>query len=207
MPELVIPGPVIPGPVIGDIWAEMVEGHDRFAADFCDGTVPAHRPRAAVLACSDARVPPTVLFGQPPGSLFVVRLAGNIASAGAIASLTFATEHLGTRQVVVLGHSGCGAVAAAFAGVQDPELAPILSPLRELIDGCDHCGDAEAVVRANVARSMQLLTAHTGSLGQGIRSGRITLHGAVHDLSSGGLDEIEISPPAELTSTPDHLNP
>ena len=61
------------------VWDDMVERHAQVALGAPDGPLP-HRPRAAVLACSDARVPPSLLFGQDPGSLFVVRLAGNSAT-------------------------------------------------------------------------------------------------------------------------------
>jgi carbonic anhydrase len=74
------------------------------------------RPFAAVLGCSDSRVPIEVVFSQGPGQLFVVRVAGNVVAATQLGSLEFAVRNLGVRLVMVLGHSGCGAVEATLEG-------------------------------------------------------------------------------------------
>src|SRR6266404_3161120 len=74
-----------------------------------------NRPFAAILGCSDSRVPPELLFDQGFGDLFVMRLAGNIISSGVAGSIQYAYQHLGTSLLVVLGHEGCGAVKAALA--------------------------------------------------------------------------------------------
>ena len=72
-------------------------------------------PFAVVLGCSDSRVPPETVFDQGPGTLFVVRVAGNIAAPSQVGSVEFAAEHFRTRLVVVLGHTRCGAVQSTFA--------------------------------------------------------------------------------------------
>jgi|GEM_PF-2136354 len=78
------------------------------------GEIPQQRPKAAVLACSDARVPVLELFQQTPNELFEIQLEGNVASAECLGSLSYAVEHLPTVEgIVVLGHTGCGAVTAA----------------------------------------------------------------------------------------------
>ncbi len=174
-------------------WDEMVARHGRLA-----GTHPPenaeHRPEVAILACSDARVPPSLIFGQAPGTLFVVRLAGNSATAGAIASLTYAVEHLGTPLVVVLGHTGCGAVAAAQSrGSGDTAvLSPILTPIDEMLAACDACDDPDAAVAANVRQNLTRLLRDRGPLGHAIRAGRAELRGAVHDLATGRLLDVEL---------------
>ena len=80
-----------------------------------DGAAPSQRPFAAVLGCSDARVPIELIFSEGPNDLFVVRVAGNGLGSEVLGSLKYAAEHLGgsLKLVVVLGHSGCGAVSAA----------------------------------------------------------------------------------------------
>src|SRR5215208_4386499 len=80
-----------------------------------DRAVPRQRPFAAILGCSDARVPIEMIFGEGPNDLFVVRVAGNGLGGEVLGSLKYAVEHLGgsLKLIVVLGHSGCGALAAA----------------------------------------------------------------------------------------------
>lgn len=77
-------------------------------------------PKAIVLACSDSRVPVELIFDQGLGELFVIRVAGNIASPSQVGSVEFAAEHFGSRLVVVLGHSQCGAVSATLAAMMHP---------------------------------------------------------------------------------------
>ena len=86
------------------------EGHTRFVDLFAGP-----QPFAAVLGCSDSRVPVEMIFDQGPGQLFVVRVAGNVAGPTQLGSLEFSVEALGVRLLLVLGHTGCGAVAAACA--------------------------------------------------------------------------------------------
>lgn len=174
----------------GDVWSQLVHSHDRFAEAHCDGAVAPHRPAAAVLACSDARVPPTLLFGRSPGELFVVRLAGNVASPEAIASLTFATEYLGTGQVVVLGHTSCGAIEAALAGTDDPALQPLLASLAIGDGSAERPRSPDDAARAHVANTLTLLATHSGPLGRSIRAGKVALRGVVHDLRTGHLDDV-----------------
>ena len=104
-----------------------------------DTGTPAQRPYAAVLGCSDARVPVELIFNEGPNDLFVVRVAGNGLGNEVIGSLNYAIEHLGgsLKLVVVLGHSGCGAVTAAVDVFLDPKgYLPIASrhPLRGIVD-------------------------------------------------------------------------
>lgn len=184
------------------IWSTMVRRH-RALAEVTPFVLGTHEPSVAVLACSDARVPPSLLFGQEPGSLFVVRLAGNSATRGAIASLTYATEALGVELVVVLGHTGCGAVTAALEQADTPgdaTLSPVLDPIVEMLDAFGVGGDVDAAVRANVTCNVERLIRDLGPLGDAIRRGRVTVRGAVHDLATGTLHPTPI--PELIRSTP-----
>lgn len=78
------------------------------------------RPFAIVLGCSDSRVPVEIVFDQGPGDLFVIRVAGNIVAPSQLGSVEFAAERFGTRLVVILGHTGCGAVQATLEELQRP---------------------------------------------------------------------------------------
>jgi len=177
-------------------WERLVAAH---RAPEGDGE-PEHQPDAAILACSDARVPPSVIFDQPAGSLFVVRHAGNTARPGSVASLDYAVDHLGVRLVIVLGHTDCGAVTAALgATAPDPVLDPILAPIRPALGGIDRHDDhaVDLAVRANVRNTMHTLTNHPGPTGRAIRRGDVELQGAVHDLGSGALHLLETPDPPD----------
>lgn len=181
-------------------WARMVARHGEFARTNPHELAgpPPHRPEVAILACSDARVPPSLLFGQEAGSSFVVRVAGNSATPDVVASLTYAVEVLGVDLVVVLGHTGCGAVTAALSPSSDPTFNPILTPIDEMLVSCDTCGDVDAAVAANVRHNVARLERDRGPLGAAISSGRVTVRGAVHDLTTGRLIEFD---PATAAST------
>ena len=104
-----------------------------------DAGTPAQRPYAAVLGCSDARVPIELIFNEGPNDLFVVRVAGNGLGAEVLGSLSYAVDHLGgsLKLVVVLGHSGCGAVSSAVDVFLNPEAYLSLASrhaLRNILD-------------------------------------------------------------------------
>src|SRR5215510_2515641 len=104
-----------------------------------NANVPLQRPFAAVLGCSDARVPIELIFNEGPNDLFVIRVAGNGLGTDVLGSLKFAVEHLGgsLKLIVVLGHSGCGAVSAAVDVFLSPGdyLRLVTRPsLREILD-------------------------------------------------------------------------
>jgi carbonic anhydrase len=104
-----------------------------------DGGVPAQRPYAAVLGCSDARVPIELIFNEGPNDLFVVRVAGNGLGSDVLGSLKYAVDHLGgsLKLIVVLGHSGCGAVSAAVDVFLEPRAYLSLAEkhsLRNILD-------------------------------------------------------------------------
>src|SRR5215217_792138 len=101
----------------------IMEGNNRYVAgnlankDFSVGRAArasAQYPIATVLSCADSRVSPELAFDQGPGELFVVRLAGNFVTNDGLASLEYGVQFLGVPLLMVLGHSGCGAVAAAI---------------------------------------------------------------------------------------------
>ncbi len=105
-----------------------------------EGTAPRQQPFAVVLGCSDARVPIELIFNQACNSLFVVRVAGNVLGNECLGSIDYAVQHLGAnlKLLVVLGHSGCGAVSAAVDTFLDPAryLAVANSQaLRSIVDG------------------------------------------------------------------------
>ena len=181
-----------------DTWDRLFASHE--AASKGAGDLR-HQPTAAILACSDARVPPSVVFDQPAGSLFVIRLAGNTASPAASASLNYAVETLGVDTIIVMGHTHCGAVEAAVAGTCGGHLEPIVGPICELAAAHPDAPPDEIAVH-NVARTVRDLRADAGPIGNAYDSGQLTILGAIHDLDTGCLEPVPV--PDEQSVRPVH---
>ncbi len=116
-------------------------------------------PVAVVIGCSDSRVPVETIFDQGLGDLFVIRVAGNILNPPLLGSVEYAVEHLGTRLVIMLGHSQCGAVKATIGEMRratpdlSPNLGAVVDPIRRIIEPVVAAGPADdraAVLRAAV---------------------------------------------------------
>jgi carbonic anhydrase len=156
------------------------------------------RPFAAVLGCADSRVPVEVVFGQGPGQLFVVRVAGNIAASSQLGSLEFAVAVLGVRLVVVLGHTRCGLVDAALHPPETP-LPAHLSTLARRVAGAlgDDHGDGDAAtrldraVRANVRLTHREILEGSAVIGGRAATGGVRVVGAVYDLASGAVEWLD----------------
>ena len=145
----------------------LVAGNARYVGDATEGSgrnqvrraqlVQGQEPWAVILSCTDSRVAPEILFDTGLGDLFVVRVAGNIANTSSIASVEFAVANLGTPLVVVLGHQGCGAVAAALAGGEHSDhLSHLLSHI-EPAKGNNPNASLETVVQRNTEHSAECL--------------------------------------------------
>jgi carbonic anhydrase len=141
------------------------------------------RPFAAVLSCSDSRVDPGWLFDCAAGELYQVRSAGNTAFDQAIGSLDYAVGGLGVSLVLVLGHSGCGAVQAA---ISDAPLTPLLEDLVQPIRAQLRSGDdlTQAVER-NARNVAAQLTAGSALLQDAVAAGRLRVRSAYCDIGSG----------------------
>lgn len=155
----------------------------------------AQRPFAIVLGCSDSRTPVEIVLDQGFGDLFVVRVAGNIVAPSIVGSIEFAASQFGTRLVVVMGHTGCGAVAATLHALATG-LGPESKNLRAIIDRITpHVADiaqrgtgADAVrnaIRANVRASVNHLRHGSQLLEELVLKRRLAVVGAEYDLETG----------------------
>lgn len=134
-----------------------------------DQLVDGQNPFAIILGCSDSRAPAEIIFDQGLGELFVIRVAGNIVSPSQIGSIEFAAERFGTRLVVVLGHSRCGAVTATLEELRQPteqrspNLHAIVDRIRpsvETLFETDLKNDPDALLRHAVRANVRLSVAH-----------------------------------------------
>ena len=146
-------------------------------------------PLAAVLSCSDSRVPTELVFDQGFGDLFVVRVAGNILGEGETGSLEYAVSYLGTPLVVVLGHTRCGAVGAAIRGIsEDGALGRLLERIRPAAQSVADLPDDQkeaAAIKKNVELSVSQLTSQSPPLAEAVRQGRVKIIGAVYQIEDG----------------------
>jgi carbonic anhydrase len=148
-------------------------------------------PFASILSCADSRVPPEIVFDEGLGDLFVTRLAGNIADDGVIGSLEYASEHLHVPLIVVLGHTNCGAIAAAAAGGEAHDhVRTLVEALKPAIDKARTMpGDLQAnAVRVNVEMTVARLRASEPTLSKLVREGKLRVVGAIYDLKTGRVD-------------------
>lgn len=166
---------------------------EQVSADDLDENLQAgQKPFAVIVACADSRTPPTILFNQGLGRLFIVRVAGNTLDRRGVASVVYAVKHLKTPIVVVLGHTGCGAVAAAEAivdgAVMDPALEDMITPILPAVLTARHKGAANpavAAVEENACRVASRLRTLENALDEPLASGRLKIVAAVKDLRSG----------------------
>jgi len=147
-------------------------------------------PHAEILSCSDSRVPPEIVFDQGLGDLFIVRVAGNVASDTEIGSLEYGAEHLQVPLIVVLGHENCGAVTAAVQG-GPPEghigsLVDLIKPAVEKTRGMS--GDPVSnAVRMNVELVVKQLRTSTPILSELVAHGKLRIVGAVYSIETGAV--------------------
>lgn len=166
-------------------------GHDQREA-----LVAGQSPYAIVLGCSDSRVPVETIFDEGVGQLFVVRVAGNVAGPIQIGSIEYAVDVLGTQLVVVLGHTGCGAVQATLdemkrpSGALTPGIDAIVSEISTALSAPDKAGagdppEIDEAVRLNVVHSAHQLSEQSELMRRRQENGNLQIVNAVYSLKSG----------------------
>jgi carbonic anhydrase len=193
--------------------ALLQEGNRRFVSDIGNrdpaDTGRARRlelaksqePFAAILGCSDSRVPVEIVFDQGLGDLFVIRVAGNIVAPSLIGSVEFAAEQFGTRLVVVLGHTKCGAIEATLQQLQRPaakqshnlhSIVDLIRPSVESLLMTELRHDLPALgreaVRANIRASVRHLRHGSDIIEQLIQNAGLLVVGAEYSLETGVVD-------------------
>ncbi|MDX2165817.1 MAG: carbonic anhydrase [Deltaproteobacteria bacterium] len=145
---------------------------------------PKQEPFAAVLACADSRVPVEVVYDQGFGDLFVVRVAGNIATAVEIASLEYSVAVLGAEVIKVVGHSNCGAVKAALAGDKVP--GQISTLYQHIVPALQRGSmSLDEAIAANVRYQVRKLREASPLLAKVVGEGKLVIEGGVFDFASG----------------------
>jgi carbonic anhydrase len=147
-------------------------------------TAEKQEPFAAVLSCADSRVPVELAFDQSIGHVFVVRVAGNIASAEIIASLEYGAAVLGTRAIMVMGHGDCGAVKAAIDAKPVPgQISTLYRYIRPAVARAG--GDLTEAVKANAQIQAALLRDSSPVIAQMVKQSELAVVASYYDLASG----------------------
>ena len=177
-----------------------VRSHESLASEARRAEVASgQEPFAIILGCSDSRVPAEIVFDQGLGDLFVIRVAGNIVAPSQIGSVEFAAERYGTRLVVVLGHSQCGAVLATIEELKQPttnqsrNLRSIVDRVRPSVEpllDAQRLSDPDALVRDAVRANVPVSQLRHGSelLEQLIEHDGLVVVGAEYSLETGIVD-------------------
>lgn len=194
-----------------DALQRLIEGNRHFVAEIRSHkslsesrrreVAEAQEPFAIILGCSDSRVPAEIVFDQGLGDLFVIRVAGNIVAPSQVGSVEFCAARFGTRLVVVLGHSQCGAVQATLEELRRPSseqsrnMAAIVDRIRPSVQGLLETPVAENedsllhhAVRSNVRVSVNQLRHGSALLEQLIARDGLLVVGAEYSLDTGVVD-------------------
>ncbi len=205
MPRTFAPDAVPPD----DALQRLREGNRRFVrgegsalGKWRPGLVDGQWPFAVVLGCADSRAPAEYVFDQGLGDLFVIRVAGNIVAPSLVGSVEFAAAQFGTRLVVVMGHTHCGAVRATVRSLTHQD-GPDSRNLRSIIDRIaphveelcrepmDEDARMAAAVQVNAEASAAELARSSELLRELVREGRVKIVPAVFDLATGNVDFTE----------------
>jgi len=181
-----------------------------------DGLLARQEPVAVILGCSDSRVPVEMVFDQGLGDLFVIRVAGHVVAPSQVGSVEFAAEYLGTRLVVVLGHTRCGAIEAALEAVEraavDPpgSLGSIVDRVRPSVEEALSNGPEDSreellrrAMRANVRASVSALRHGSEVLERRIANDGLRVVGAEYSLETGVVQFLDTLPDATLEAPPE----
>jgi carbonic anhydrase len=175
--------------------AELMAGNKRFSSNDLPSlqhdveilkahTVEKQEPFAAVLSCADSRVPVELVFDQSIGHLFVTRVAGNVVTPEIIGSLEYGAAVLGTKAILVMGHSGCGAVKATIQGKAVPgQISSLFPHIQPAVDQAGQ--DLAAATKANAKNQAMLLRQASTVIADMVKDGKIKVVAGYYDLASG----------------------
>jgi carbonic anhydrase len=189
----------------------LIEGNHRFINDreqdkdfksLIQITKDKQHPFSSFLSCSDSRAPVELLFDQALGDVFSVRLAGNIASDKAIGSLEFGSKYLGSKLIVVMGHTSCGAVKAACDDFKDGHIGEIINLIKPSIRHEKTITDpaqrnsknsdfVEKICALNVKYQIETIIRCSDIIDDMLQTKQIGIVGAVYDISNGKVDFLE----------------
>lgn len=195
-------------------WAALRDGNDRFVrgamlhpsqdAGRRTEVAAAQFPFAVIFGCSDSRVAAEIIFDQGLGDVFVVRTAGHVVDTTVVGSIEYGVDVLGAPLVVVLGHDGCGAVAAAnealvtgvmprgfVRAIVDRVIPSIVTRPDERQDGDVHIAEKAVLLREHVRSTVQMIRGYSVTLATAVDEGRCAIVGLEYALADGRVEVVE----------------
>ena len=175
----------------------LMEGNQRFVeqrvthdkedlAILKQNTAEKQEPFASVLSCADSRVPAEIIFDQSIGHIFVTRVAGNLITPEIIGSLEYGAAVLGTKVILVMGHSNCGAVKATMQGKEVPgQISSLFPHIQPAVD--QDSSSLTATTQANAKIQAKLLSESSTVISGMIKSGAIKVAAGYYDLGTGSV--------------------
>jgi len=170
----------------------------RIRCRLLDDAETGQNPYAAILSCIDSRAPVETIFDAEIGDVFVARVAGNVASPEEIASLEYATKYAGSKAVLVLGHTKCGAVKGAWAGLEDGHLTNLLARIKPAVEATkategDEASQAnlDCCSAENVRKTVEALRRESSILSGLEAEKKIAIVGAMYDVATGQVQWLD----------------
>ena len=196
-------------PTADEVWKGLMAGNARFVAgkpqtralvSLRQKLASGQSPKAIILACSDSRVGPELIFDQSLGDIFVVRTAGNVADAVGLGSIEYAVDHLHSPLLIVLGHQKCGAVSAACSGEKMPSrnLDAIVERINPAVTQAKTYAKAddliESAIKENVHQSAKDVLANSQIIRDAVKAGKLSVIEGEYELDSGKV--VRLNAPA-----------
>ncbi|MFT3979119.1 MAG: carbonic anhydrase [Ferruginibacter sp.] len=180
----------------------LVEGNKRFVSnlhadhdhlEMINETREGQYPFAVILSCMDSRTSVELIFDQGLGDLFSIRVAGNIVNDDIVASVEYAVKYVGSKVLMVLGHTACGAINSAKKGVQDGHITNLLGRIqpaisKALLNNTKEYKFHDSVSYANVENSLEEILTKSEIVRNMFKKGEIGIVGAIYDVESGEVD-------------------
>src|SRR5688572_25794396 len=166
---------------------------DRDHLEMIDQTREGQYPGAVILSCMDSRTSVELIFDQGLGDLFSIRVAGNIVNDDILASIEYAIKYVGSKVLMVLGHTECGAINSARMGIKDGHITSLLDRIqpsisKALLKGEEHHLFDDSVAYANVENSLEQILTHSAIVKEMFKKGQIGIVGGVYKIENGEVD-------------------
>jgi len=171
---------------------------EKSKADVRKELAKGQKPYAVVVACSDSRVSPEIIFNESLGKIFVIRTAGNVVDPITIGSIEYAVEHLGTPFIVVLGHQSCGAIKAALEskGHAEGNIGEIIKKITPAVTKVKSTAKAEdnveyLVIKQNVKNVIDNITSKSKIISEEKNHGKVQIIGAYYSIETGKVEKLD----------------
>ena len=174
----------------------LKEGNQRFVnnlktqrnhLDLVNETSEGQHPFAVILSCIDSRVPAELVFDQGLGDMFSARVAGNIVNEDVLGSMEYGCKVAGSKLIVVMGHTKCGAVTSACQGVELGNITSLLAKIKPAVEASSNIEDVDAVAKLNVELTIERIQKESPILKEMEDNGEIKIVGAMYSVETGAV--------------------